>query len=77
MRQPNNSDWCLPPQRGQMNSMSLSPDWINHTYQFKTLSRVFVLGIPIEEFVFWFLAGLIPLEGSSRVTATAAPSILT
>ena len=39
--------------------MSLSPDWINHTYQFKTLSGVLVLGIPIEEFVFWFLAGLV------------------
>lgn len=37
----------------------LAPDWINHTYQFKTLSRVLVFGIPIEEFVFWFLAGLV------------------
>ena len=36
----------------------LSPDWINQTYLFKTLSGIKITGIPIEELVFWFLAGL-------------------
>jgi len=39
--------------------MSLSPEWIPKTYQFETLSGILVLGVPAEEFVFWFLAGLV------------------
>ncbi len=37
----------------------LSPGWVAATYQFETLSGFLVFGIPIEEFVFWFLAGLV------------------
>jgi hypothetical protein len=37
----------------------VSPGWVHHTYQFRTLSGVLVFGIPIEEFVFWFLAGML------------------
>ncbi|MFH0755430.1 MAG: lycopene cyclase domain-containing protein [bacterium] len=37
----------------------LSPEWINQTYLFKTLSGVKITGIPIEELIFWFLAGLV------------------
>ena len=36
----------------------LSPHWIDHTYLWGTLSGIRIVGIPIEEFVFWFLFGL-------------------
>lgn len=35
------------------------PGWINATYNFDHLSGVLVAGIPIEELIFWFLAGLV------------------
>jgi hypothetical protein len=37
--------------------ISLSPNWVNRTYMFQTLSGIKVTGIPIEELVFWFLFG--------------------
>ena len=37
----------------------LSPGWSEVTYLFDTLSGLMIGGIPIEEFVFWFFAGLI------------------
>lgn len=36
----------------------ISPEWISMTYQLQNLSGLFFLGIPVEEFVFWFLGGL-------------------
>src|ERR1035437_716920 len=36
----------------------ISPEWINKTY-LPTLSGVRITGIPIEELVFWFLAGFL------------------
>lgn len=39
--------------------MFVSTGWIDHTYQWQTLSGILVLGVPVEEFVFWFLAGLV------------------
>jgi hypothetical protein len=39
--------------------MFLSPEWIPNTYLFDTLSGHLLLGVPIEEFVFWFFAGLV------------------
>ncbi len=36
----------------------LSPEWIDITY-LPTLSGIRTMGIPIEELVFWFLAGLV------------------
>jgi hypothetical protein len=35
------------------------PRWIDTTYQFSSLSGVRAIGVPIEEFIFWFLAGLL------------------
>jgi Lycopene cyclase len=35
-----------------------SPSWVNETYDWRYLSGVLVLGIPIEELIFWFLSGL-------------------
>jgi hypothetical protein len=37
--------------------LSASADWIAATYVFDGLSGRMALGVPIEEFVFWFLAG--------------------
>jgi hypothetical protein len=37
----------------------LSPDWIARTYDFSHLSGILVLGIPVEELAFWFLAGTV------------------
>lgn len=39
--------------------MFLSPHWIDHTYLWKTLSGIRIVGVPVEEFVFWFLAGFV------------------
>ncbi len=36
-----------------------SPDWVSATYHYEKLSGVHITGIPIEELVFWFLAGLV------------------
>ena len=36
-----------------------SPGWISATYHFETLSGFLAFGIPAEEFIFWFLAGLV------------------
>ncbi len=36
-----------------------SPTWIQHTYDFGHLSGILILGVPIEEFVFWFLSGVL------------------
>ena len=36
----------------------LSPEWANHTY-LSGLSGLRISGIPIEEFVFWFLSGMV------------------
>jgi hypothetical protein len=38
--------------------MIVSSDWISRTY-LSGLSGIKVTGIPIEELVFWFLAGLV------------------
>jgi hypothetical protein len=35
----------------------LSASWIANVYQFNHLSGILLWGIPIEELVFWFLAG--------------------
>ena len=37
---------------------TVSPEWASHAYKFDTLSGKLVSGIPVEEFIFWFLAGL-------------------
>ena len=37
----------------------ISPDWVASTYNYNYLSGIHITGIPIEEFVFWFLAGLV------------------
>ena len=39
--------------------MLISPDWIGITYSFEHLSGLFIVGIPIEEIIFWFLAGVV------------------
>ena len=36
-----------------------SPEWVGKTYLFETLSGIMIVGIPAEELVFWFLAGLV------------------
>ena len=36
----------------------ISPTWISHTY-LGGISGIRIVGIPIEEFIFWFLAGLV------------------
>ncbi len=36
-----------------------SAEWIDKVYYFETLSNLRVFSIPIEEFVFWFLAGMV------------------
>ena len=36
----------------------LSPEWINHTYLLG-LSGIRITGVPIEEYVFWFLSGIV------------------
>jgi hypothetical protein len=35
------------------------PLWVEETYLFQNLSGIRALGFPIEEFVFWFLAGVV------------------
>ena len=35
-----------------------SPEWVQTTYDFKYLSGILPLGIPIEEMIFWFFAGV-------------------
>lgn len=37
----------------------LSPGWVEITYYKETLSNIRFTGIPIEELVFWFMAGLV------------------
>ncbi len=37
----------------------VSPEWIENTYIFNTLSGIRVVGVPVEEFIFWFLAGMV------------------
>lgn len=37
----------------------LSPSWIEVTYYKETLSNIRITGIPIEELIFWFMAGLV------------------
>lgn len=36
----------------------ISPEWISHTY-LSGLSGIRLTGIPIEEYIFWFFAGLV------------------
>lgn len=36
----------------------IHPDWIQRTY-LPTLSGISLIGVPIEEFVFWFMSGLL------------------
>ena len=36
----------------------ISPEWINNTY-LSGLSNIHITGIPIEEYIFWFFAGLV------------------
>ncbi len=37
----------------------LSPNWIHNTYDWRHLSGYLFTGIPLEELVFWFLAGFV------------------
>lgn len=37
----------------------ISPGWVDATYRFSTLSGARIIGVPLEEFVFWFFAGLV------------------
>lgn len=37
----------------------LSPEWAPFTYQLDSLSGRTIVGFPVEEFIFWFLAGLV------------------
>jgi hypothetical protein len=37
----------------------LVPEWIQATYDWEHLSKILIAGIPIEELVFWFYAGLV------------------
>ncbi len=39
--------------------MFVSPDWIAATYNYQYLSGIHLIGIPVEELAFWFLAGLV------------------
>lgn len=39
--------------------MTVAPSWIGSVYDFNFLSGKLLLGIPVEEFVFWFLAGMV------------------
>ncbi len=39
--------------------MVFSAEWIDKVYYFETLSSIRIFSIPVEEFVFWFLAGLV------------------
>jgi hypothetical protein len=39
--------------------MFVSPEWIGQTYHWDALSGVLAGGVPIEEYIFWFLAGVI------------------
>jgi hypothetical protein len=36
-----------------------SDEWIDKVYYFETLSNIRIFSVPIEEFIFWFLAGLV------------------
>ena len=38
--------------------LCISPEWIQKTY-LPTLSGITIIGVPAEEFVFWFLAGFL------------------
>lgn len=38
--------------------LAISPDWIGKTY-LATLSGIKIIGVPVEEFVFWFMSGLL------------------
>ena len=35
------------------------PNWVQQTYYLNHLSGILITGIPIEEIIFWFLAGLL------------------
>jgi len=35
------------------------PRWVDATYQFASLSGIRITHVPIEEFIFWFLAGFL------------------
>ena len=37
----------------------VSGEWADKTYMLDTLSGIHVVGIPVEEFIFWFLAGMV------------------
>ncbi len=37
----------------------LSPGWVETTYMLEKLSGILITGVPLEEFIFWFLAGVI------------------
>jgi Lycopene cyclase len=37
----------------------LSPHWISRTYLWGTLSGILIVGVPVEEFIFWFLVGFV------------------
>ena len=48
----------------------IAPQWVEVTYQFETLSNIRLLGIPVEEHIFWLLAGLFwgPLYQVAQLT---------
>ncbi len=35
------------------------PNWVSTTYDFAHLSGILITGIPVEEIIFWFLAGMV------------------
>ncbi len=39
--------------------MLVSPGWIETSYSWEHLSGVLLIGIPAEEIIFWFLAGVV------------------
>jgi hypothetical protein len=39
--------------------ITLAPEWIIATYPFDVLTGLRIYGVPIEEFIFWFLSGTV------------------
>ncbi len=35
-----------------------TPEWVTRTYDFAHLSGILLIGIPLEELIFWFIAGM-------------------
>jgi hypothetical protein len=39
--------------------VAFSPQWVDATYPFEVLTGIRIYNVPIEEFIFWFLSGLV------------------